>query len=361
MSLGERLGRAYGGRRVLVTGHTGFKGSWLTVALDELGSEVFGLALPPCAGGVHMCARVGQRLAGDAVVDVRDREAVAEVVRGVRPVVVFHLAAQALVPAGFADPIATYETNVVGTAAVLAACQDVPTVGAVVVVTSDKVYENDGAGRPFVESDRLGGGDPYSASKAAAELVVSSWRHSFARRADGTAAPVLVSARAGNVIGGGDVAEDRLVPDVFRALATGAPVRLRNPGAVRPWQHVLDPVTGYLEYGRAAMEGGEGLPASLNFGPSLDETATAAEVVDGVLRRWGSGRWEPTADRPGPEAPVLTLDASLAGTAVDWKPRIGLEEALDLTVAWHRQVATGDDAEALTAAQVRDHFEGPRR
>ncbi|MFN8039399.1 MAG: CDP-glucose 4,6-dehydratase [Acidimicrobiales bacterium] len=354
MTLWERLRAAYGGRRVLVTGHTGFKGSWLVVALDELGAEVSGLALPAVEGGIHRRAGVRRRLVDDLVVDVRDPAAVAAALAEQRPELVLHLAAQALVPASFVDPVGTFAVNVVGTASVLDAAARTPGVAGVVVVTSDKVYANDGSGRPFREDDRLGGGDPYSASKAAAELVVASWRHSFGRSASSPSAPVVVTARAGNVIGGGDVGDHRLVPDAIRSLVAGRPIAVRHPDARRPWQHVLAPVTGYLLYGEALLAG-RTVPPALNFGPQ-EPAASVRSVVDGIIERWGAGSWVADDADLGPEAPVLDLDASLATTELGWQPTPELATALDLTVAWYRADAAGEDVDALTVAQVHHHL-----
>jgi CDP-glucose 4,6-dehydratase len=339
------------GRRVVVTGDTGFKGAWLAMLLAELGSEVVGLSLPPeHDDGLYVRCGVGERVEHHDV-DIRQTADVTRVMAGARPEVVFHLAAQALVPRSFREPVRTYDVNVVGTASVLAACAEAGP-AAVVVITSDKVYENDGSGRPFVESDRLGGGDPYSASKAAAELVVASWRKSFAS----AGGPRLVTARAGNVIGGGDQADGRLLPDVFRALSAGVPVRLRNPDAVRPWQFVLEPVFGYLRYADRLLDGSE-VPSALNFGPDVADAGQVRMVVETILEQWGSGSWTPTDERPGPEAPFLTLDASLARESLGWAPRLDLASALAWTMEWYRHASEGGDCRALTMDQMRRYRE----
>lgn len=330
---GDALRAAYRDQVVLVTGHTGFKGAWLGLLLAELGAEVHGYALAPVPGGIG--DRLGaDHLASSTVGDIRDGDRLGALVERIRPSIVLHLAAQALVPRSFREPVETFDVNVMGTARVLESSTTARGVEVVVVVTSDKVYENDGSGRAFVEHDRLGSADPYSASKAAAELVVASWRHSY----DG---PVLVSARAGNVIGGGDVSEGRVVPDTIRALTAGEPVRLRHPDGTRPWQHVLDPVAGYLRYGAVARaRGAAGVPSSLNLGPAAASSIPVRSLVEGIIERWGAGSWETTDDRPGPEQAQLRLDAS-AAAAIGWHPLLELEEVLDWTVDWYR--AAGDD------------------
>ncbi|MDP9074843.1 MAG: CDP-glucose 4,6-dehydratase [Actinomycetota bacterium] len=340
---------AWAGRRVLVTGHTGFKGSWLALMLAELGAEVTGLALVPeqLNGHYHRC-RVDERIEHHTI-DIRDADAVAKLVDQVRPDVVLHLAAQSLVLRGFRDPVTTFDVNVVGTASVLAACQ-VSRPAAVLVVTSDKVYANDGSGRFFVEADRLGGGDPYSSSKAATELVVESWRHSFGR----TGGPAMATARAGNVIGGGDQAEGRLLPDAYRSLISGVPVPVRNPDAVRPWQFVLEPLSGYLRYADRLVAGAE-VPNALNFGPDIADARPVREVLDIVFELWGSGSWEATAHSCGPEAGILHLDASLARRALGWRPRLDLRQALAWTTEWYRVAADGGDCRALALQQIREY------
>jgi CDP-glucose 4,6-dehydratase len=342
---------AWRGRRVLITGHTGFKGAWLALLLADLGAEVTGLALAPeYPEGIYVRCRVDESIEHHCV-DVRDATAVARLIARAQPDVVLHLAAQSLVIRSFRDPVSTYDVNVVGTASVLAACA---TAGpaAVIVVTSDKVYANDGSGRPFVESDRLGGGDPYSSSKAATELVVESWRRSFF--AD--TGPVLATARAGNVIGGGDQAEGRLLPDIYRALASGVPVEVRNPDSVRPWQFVLEPLVGYLRYADRLIDGGD-VPRALNFGPDTKDARRVRNVVDAVLQHWGGGSWAATDERPGPEAPVLLLDASMARRSLGWRPLLRLSTALEWTTDWYRLAAAGGDCRALTLEQIGKYRE----
>jgi CDP-glucose 4,6-dehydratase len=342
---------AWRGRRVVVTGHTGFKGAWLALLLADLGAEVTGLALAPeYEDGIYVRCRVNE-LIDHRAVDVRDTDAVIRLIAQARPDVVLHLAAQSLVTRSFRDPVHTYNVNVIGTASVLAACA-ASGPAAVLVVTSDKVYANDGSGRPFVETDRMGGGDPYSSSKAASELVVESWRHSFFAGIG----PALATARAGNVIGGGDQAEGRLLPDIYRALASGVPVAVRNPDAVRPWQFVLEPLVGYLRYVDCLIDGGD-FPRALNFGPDPGSARPVRDVVETVLHQWGGGSWVPTDERPGPEAALLLLDIAQAEQSLGWRPLLGLSTALAWTTEWYRLAALGGDCRALTLEQIGKYRE----
>jgi CDP-glucose 4,6-dehydratase len=287
---------------------------------------------------------------GDDLVDVRDRGAVAARVDAVRPEVVFHLAAQSLVRRSFTEPVETFATNVVGTANVLEAVREVSGVHVVVVVTSDKVYEPRDDGAPHDESSPLGGVDPYSASKAATEHVVAAYRRGLRLGRDGTA---LVSARAGNVIGGGDWSPDRIVTDVLRALDAGEPVRLRYPDAVRPWQHVLDPLGGYLRYAEALLADPESPPPALNFGPDEASTCTVAELVDALSARFdGAPGWVADERPADPETRTLRLSAGLARRTIGWSPRLDLDAAVDLTARWYRVVAEGGDPRTETLAEI---------
>lgn len=333
--------QAFTGRSVLVTGHTGFKGSWLCLWLDRLGARVSGYALePPTEPSNFVEARVAEVLAADVRADLRDRAALAAALEAARPEVILHLAAQSVVRQGYADPAGTFSVNVMGTVNVLEAVRLAGRPCAVVVVTSDKAYENDGSGRPLTEADRFGGNDPYSASKGAAEIVTTAYRRSFFPPAElerhGVA---LASARAGNVVGGGDWTSDGIVADIVRALAAGRPVPVRNPAAVRPWEHVLEPLAGYLTLA-AALLGPDAAAASRgwNFGPADTDAATVEEVVDAFLAAWGSGSWQP-AGQPGdpPEAAVLRLSIEAATSQLGWAPRWGFEETIRRTSAWYRR------------------------
>lgn len=362
------------GRPVLVTGHTGFKGGWLGLWLAELGATVHGYALePPTEPNLFTAAGVGRVLASDTRADLADRAALVAAMAAAQPEVVFHLAAQPLVAAGYRDPARTFTDNVLGTLNVLDAVRATPSVRAVVVIATDKVYENLETGHAFTESDALGGHDPYSASKAAAEIVVASYRASFFEApaaADGgrakaaTAAgragrhPALVaSARAGNVIGGGDWAADRLVPDCLRAFPAGAPVRLRHPGAVRPWQHVLEPLAGYLALA-AALLGPDGVQfaRAWNLGPDPADDATVGDVADRLAALWGDGaRVVHDAEPVGHEAGLLRLDSTAAHQALGWAPHWDLDQALSRTVAWHRAWLAGADMAAACREQIAAH------
>ncbi len=338
----------WAGRRVLVTGHTGFKGAWLALWLEQLGATVIGLALPPEDPRSAFGALGPWPELTSMMVDLRDAGAVQDAVRTADPQVILHLGAQALVRRAYRDPTATWAVNVIGTANLLEAARCLPDLEAVVVVTSDKVYANAGDGRAFVETDRLGGGDPYSSSKAAAELVAESWRQSyFSATRTG-----LATARAGNVIGGGDLGDNRLLPDVWRALLDGKPVRLRYPAAIRPWQFVLEPLHGYLRLAEELGSRRGWVPSTVNFGPDPGGCMAVATVVEKTLALWGGGHWElEPGDHPH-EAAVLSLDATLALTALGWQPRLDVTTALEWTVAWWRAEAQGDDLRRLALDQV---------
>ncbi len=353
---GVDLNRAFWrGRRVLVTGHTGFKGAWLALWLEAQGAHVTGLALPPeTEPSLFRCIAQGSAVRS-ILGDVRDPQVVLDALAEAQPEVVFHLAAQALVRTSFAEPAGTFATNVMGTVHVLEAIRHTPAVRVVVVVTSDKVYENDGAGRPFGEDHRLGGSDPYSASKACQELVASSYRHSFL----GDARVRLGRARAGNVIGGGDWGRDRLVADFVRAASCGEIVRIRRPDATRPWQHVLDALGGYLLYAEQLC-GDADVPAALNFGPDVRTVQPVRHVVDRLAQLWGQGsRWIVDAGDSIPEERSLTLDASLALRRLGFRPRLTLDEALEWTVDWYRAFYAGRDMRQSSLEQIRRYEDLP--
>lgn len=336
--------------RVLVTGHTGFKGAWLVLALHHQGHEVSGLSLDPVAGSLYERARLADLMSADLRVDVRDADAVRAGVARCAPDVVLHLAAQPLVRESYRDPRTTVETNVMGTYNVLEAVQRAGAVRAHVVVTTDKVYRNVGQRTGYRETDPLGGHDPYSASKAAADLVTQSWIAS-------TPSPVPTAiARAGNVVGGGDVSADRLMVDLLAAYAAGVPAVLRNPSAVRPWQHVLDCLHGYLVLVDTLLEG-RAAGAAYNFGPLASSAQTVGAVATRVADRWGRGAsWRAEPEAAGlAEAELLTLDCGKAETELGWRSALTLEQTLDLTVDWARRVAAGDDARDVTLAQIAAH------
>jgi CDP-glucose 4,6-dehydratase len=342
------------GRRVLVTGHTGFKGSWLSLWLQRMGAEVVGFALPPESDrGLYRLAGVADALTS-VEGDLRDADHVRAVIAQHRPEVVFHLAAQALVRRSFDHPVETYATNVLGTVHLLEAVRREPGARAVVCVTSDKCYENRETERPYVEDDPMGGVDPYSSSKGCAELVAAAYRRSYFPPSEGVA---VSTARAGNVIGGGDWAADRLVVDVIRACLEGASPIIRNPSAVRPWQFVLEPLVGYLTLAERSWAAPVPTARAWNFGPELADCQSVGWLVERIARAWGTRTgWTPDR-RPQPhEARLLLLDAGLARRELGWQPRLGLEEAVDWTVDWYRTYAAGGDLRALTLDQI-DRFQ----
>ena len=355
------FGGFYLGKRVLVTGHTGFKGGWLALWLHELGAIVHGYALnPPTEPSLFESAGIGTALASDTRADLADLAQLQAALDNAKPEVVFHLAAQPLVRASYRDPLGTLATNVMGTAHLLEAVRATRTVRAVVLITTDKVYENCEWAYPYRELDPLGGHDPYSASKAAAEIVAASYRSSFFEGE--TSHPACVAtARAGNVIGGGDWASDRLVPDCVRAFTKNEPVRLRFPQAVRPWQHVLEPLTGYLQLAqRLFAPDGAKFAKAWNFGPDASGDATVGEIAEATARLWGGGAGverAPSTDTSH-EAGLLRLDSTLARTELGWKPRWSLEQALMQTVTWYQAWARGADMAAICLSQIRAYEAG---
>lgn len=338
---------------MLVTGHTGFKGSWLALWLNELGAETHGIALdPPSDPSLYEAAAVTELLASDERVDIRDADAVSDAVARIRPEIVLHLAAQSLVRASYNHPVETYATNVMGTAHVLNALRSVDSVRVAVSVTTDKVYENFERPGGYREEEPLGGYDPYSSSKAAAELVTAAFRRSFL--AD--AGIAVASARAGNVIGGGDWAADRLVPDALAAFSLGQPVVIRNSGAVRPWQHVLEPLSGYLLLAEKLFAHGEQYAEAWNFGPDHADAVSVQVIVERLAEIWGDGAHWVTdgADHPH-EAGLLGLNASKAHTRLGWRPRWSVEDALVATVQWQRAYQAGESCRETSLGQIAEY------
>ena len=337
------------GRRVFLTGHTGFKGAWMALLLRSLRAEVRGFSLPPeHANGIFCVAGVEADL-NHEIGDIRDLEAMKTSMRRAEPEIVIHMAAQALVRRSYLDPIETYSTNVMGTVNLLEAVRLTRGVKAVAVITSDKCYENTGAREPFREDDALGGFDPYSSSKACAEIVAAAYRGSFFHD---EGASRIATARAGNVIGGGDWSTDRLVPDMMKSFMQGEAVHIRNPDAVRPWQHVMDPLIGYLALCEALCAAPQ-FAESWNFGPSASSNTTVSEVAGALAKNWGPGaEWEIRRKDDLHEAAVLQLDCSKATSRLKWRPLIEFEATLALTVDWYRAFSQGCDMRKFTLAQI---------
>ncbi|HTI82947.1 MAG TPA: CDP-glucose 4,6-dehydratase [Acetobacteraceae bacterium] len=337
------------GRRVLVVGHTGFKGGWLSLWLHRMGASVTGLSLPPPTEPSLFALAGLDALIETQIGDIRDFPTVVAALARWRPEVVFHLAAQALVRRSYREPIETFATNVMGTVHVLEAIRATPSVRCTIVVTSDKCYENREWPWAYREIDPVGGDEPYSASKGCAELVAASYRHAFF--------PAIATARAGNVVGGGDWAEDRLLPDCIRALTANEAIAIRNPHAVRPWQHVLEPLCGYLILAERLAENPARFGDAWNFGPPGDHARPVGWVASKVVEHWRErATWDVVSGDGPHEAEALIVDASKARARLGWQPRLTLPEALRWTVEWYRRQAAGEPALALTDSQIAEYI-----
>jgi CDP-glucose 4,6-dehydratase len=353
----EGLEMNWKGKRVFLTGHTGFKGGWLALWLQLQGAELCGFSLqPPTAVNLYEDASI-ERGMRSVIGDIRDGALLRSALAEFRPEIVFHLAAQPLVRNSYEDPVGTYAANVMGTVNLLEAVRHTDSVRAVVVITTDKCYENREREWAYREIDRLGGYDPYSNSKACAELVVSAYRNSFFHPADYQKHGVaLASVRAGNVIGGGDWAEARLVPDIMRAFAAGQSVLIRNPRAIRPWQHVLEPLRGYLAVAESLFEDGAKQGEGWNFGPDPSDAQPVEWVVRELAALWGEGaKWELDGSAQLHEAQNLKLDCTKAAVRLGWRPQLRLREALSMTVDWYRAKLRGEDMRAFTCEQIRNY------
>jgi CDP-glucose 4,6-dehydratase len=346
------LSSNWSGRRVFLTGHTGFKGAWMTVLLNRLGAEVAGYALaPPSEPNLFTVARVGE-LAKSRIADIRDAETLTGCLGEFAPDVVFHMAAQSLVRESYRAPVETFDVNVLGTVQVLEAVRKTPTVKAVVVLTSDKSYENRETLQPYRESDPMGGHDPYSASKGCAELATAAYGRSFFQ--PGMKSASIASVRAGNVVGGGDWAKDRLMADIVRGLIAGEDIVIRRPDAVRPWQHVLEPLHGYLRVAEHLLENGPMPWEAWNFGPDAESEKPVEAVARLACQLWG--RPGALALKPDPhamhEATLLKLDSSKARERLGWRPRWNFAATMRHTLDWYRNFSAGNDMRAYTAAQI---------
>jgi CDP-glucose 4,6-dehydratase len=341
-------------KRVFITGHTGFKGTWLTFLLKELGAEVMGFALPPEPGPSHFKLLGMQDRINHVLGDIRDAANLNAAMQSFQPEIVFHLAAQALVKKSYADPALTFDTNVMGSVNLLDAVRECSTVRSLVYITSDKCYENFEWVWGYRENDKLGGRDPYSASKAAAEIVFFAYARSYyaSRTTLGAA-----TARAGNVIGGGDWAEDRIVPDCIRAIENGLPIKLRNPNATRPWQHVLEPLSGYILLAAKLYEQPKRYGGSWNFGPSTSEVRTAHDVAKAITKILGRGNIEIIGSQDQHhEANLLQLNCDKAQQDLGWSSRWGVEETFSATAEWYKTVMAGGRAEDITRTQLKVFF-----
>jgi CDP-glucose 4,6-dehydratase len=347
--LGMNLfGNVYRGKRVLVTGHTGFKGSWLSLWLNELGAQVSGISMSPEAQPNHWDSLNLE--IDDRRNDIRDYSAIKKAIDTIQPEIVFHLAAQPLVRRAYRDPLETWSTNVIGTANVLEACRQQSSVRSVVAITTDKCYQNNEWEWGYRENDRLGGHDPYSASKAGSELVAASYRSAYFHQ---ITSPLLATARAGNVIGGGDWSEDRLIPDMVRAIEQGQSLEIRSPKATRPWQHVLDSLSGYLILGQHLLNGKEAFADAWNFGPEPEGNRSVEGVLTTLNLHWPHLVWQTSHQDHPHEAKLLYLDSSKARSQLQWQPVWNIDTTLEKTADWYR--AWMDGTEIISLRQLAEY------
>lgn len=344
------------GKRILVTGHTGFKGSWLALWLTHLGAEVHGYSLPPNTEPNHYtAARIHDLLKSECLADIRDKEQLTKYVHDVQPDCIFHLAAQPLVRRSYAEPVETFDANVMGSIYLMDAVRTLGKPCVVIMITTDKCYQNVNQVWGYRECDPLGGHDPYSASKAAAEIAISSYRDSFFPKEGNVR---LASVRAGNVIGGGDWAEDRIIPDAVRAVTSGDVLEVRSPQAVRPWQHVLEPLSGYMLLAAKMLAGDADLVGAWNFGPLPVGAATVREITEEFYRVWGKGTvvYDPSLANLH-EAAFLRLSSEKAMSVLGWRPRWDLPETLSKTAEWYQKYYAGEDARRLSLADIAQYME----
>lgn len=349
------LTKFYKGKTILVTGHTGFKGSWLSIWLHEMGAEVIGVALDPSTNrDLYKLSNIGDKIKADLRADIRDKDTILKIFKKYQPEIVFHLAAQPLVRFSYDQPVETYAINVMGTINIMEAIRATHSVKTAVMITTDKCYENNDDGHPFVESDPFGGYDPYSSSKGACEIAIQSWRRSFFNPKDyGIKHNVAIaSVRAGNVIGGGDWAKDRIIPDCVRAIENGHPIIIRSPHAVRPWQHVLEPLSGYLLLAQKMWESPTEFSEGWNFGPRLNDTASVWTIAQKLITSFGMGALlDGSTDEAPHEATLLSLSIDKAKKKLGWAPTLNLDTCIEMVAEWYKSYKTVNVYE-LTANQI---------
>jgi len=343
----------WAGKTVLVTGHTGFKGSWLSLWLQSLGAHTIGLSLPPpTEPSLFKLAQVGKRMTS-IIGDIRDYEHLANIVEKHQPDLVFHLAAQSLVRSSYTHPIDTFSTNIMGAVHLLEVARNSHSIKSIVVVTSDKCYANPTSTKGLAENDALGGHDPYSSSKACAEIVTAAYQKSFFIKPDGAINPAVATARGGNVIGGGDRAQDRLLPDVFKALSQKSSLKIRQPDSIRPWQHVLDCLHGYLTLAEHLWENGSRFSEAWNIGPMEQGEKPVSWILQRVSELWGAKLyWEPETSSQPHEAKTLTLDCTKAFERLGWKPKLSLDSALEWSVEWETNLIKKHNPQDTTLTQI---------
>ncbi len=339
-------------KKVLISGHTGFKGSWLSCWLNQLGADVYGVALAPDVTPNMFSVLKLEQLIHHNELDIRNAEQLDSLVQRIQPEIIFHMAAQALVKLSYINPVDTYSTNVMGTVNILEAARNCQAVKVVINVTSDKCYHNDEKGLPFVETDPMGGLDPYSNSKGCAELVTQAYRYSFYQNKN----IALASTRAGNVIGGGDWAKDRLIPDMIRAFVAEEPAIIRNPDSIRPWQHVLEPLRGYMMLAERCWENPKDFSAGWNFAPEKEDATPVYQIAENMVHFWGNkARWCNDTVLHQPEAKLLRLSADKARNYLKWKPRWSLHTALKHVTDWYKAYYTRQNMRAFTLQQIQDY------
>ena len=346
------------GKKVFITGHTGFKGTWLSIWLNKMGAEVSGYSLIPDAEpSLFVETKIGEKISHSYFEDIRDLTILKKALKESAAEIVFHLAAQPLVCESYSKPVETFETNIMGTVNILEAVRQSPSVRAVVNITTDKVYENKEWIWGYRENDSLGGYDPYSNSKACSEFVTSSYRESFFNTSDYQKHGVAIAtARSGNVIGGGDWAKNRLIPDCIKAFIDDNKVTLRNPESTRPWQHVLDPLSGYLSLGQKLYEKGVAFSGSWNFAPAITEVRSVEWIVSKMCRNWGgSANYSTEKDIEYHESSFLSLDNSKSGKYLQWKPRWGIEDSLNAATDWYRRYYDGESACEICYSQILEY------